>query len=244
MKFVTHCFFFSFFIFLSGCHVKSTKEESTLNIKNFNETNHILLTNEAHFKKSSSLYGASSFVIDYQGTIYAVTAKHLIGEAGGVEPEIKPLELSDEMTQWKMFPRVKNSIFNDSVIIDKTKYKEFNTGSDILLLRIKAYKGKLCQLKPVLELPKENDSLFIIGCPYSEENCRQNIYPCVYSFYDAVTKQIVCDLKGSFELPGFSGAPIINKQGQVVAVLIGAMDYEGGYKVFGTYIHEIDKIKY
>lgn len=220
------------------------KKIHSLDILLFSNKNQILLTNEADFKEHSSLHGASSFLIEYKNSIYAVTAKHLIGKDGGVEPEILPMDLPVFIKNWKMYPRIENLISNDTVTIDNSNYKYIQTKADILLLKINDYKGNLCKLKPVTELPIENDKLFIIGCPYSEVNCRQNVYTCIYSFFDTEINMIVCELKEKIEFSGFSGAPIIDKNGFVVAVLAAGWEEKGRYFVGGTFIKEIEKFKY
>ena len=86
--------------------------------------------------------------------------------------------------------------------------------------------------------------MFIIGCQYSDEECRQDIYPCTYSSFDAESKVLIFELNKKIELPGFSGAPIIDKDGFVVAVLITGWEENGKYFVGGTFIKEIENFKY
>lgn len=235
--------FIAVFLILTGC-VESNQKIHTLNIEDFNDTHQVLLTNEAHFKKHTSLYGASSFLIDYNNTVYAITAKHLIGKAGGVEPEILPMDLPKTIDSWKMFPRVENKIANDTVTISNVNYKSIQTDADILLLKVKEGSSHLCKLKPNFELPKENDSLFILGCQYADEECRQSIYYCQYASFDAQSNMLIFELHKKIELPGFSGAPIIDRDGFVVAVLTTGWEENGKFYIGGTFIKEIDKFKY
>src|SRR5687768_2851825 len=56
----------------------------------------ILLTNEATFKGHTPMEGASSFLIKASdGRVFGVTARHLIGEDGGVEPQLDPSRFND-----------------------------------------------------------------------------------------------------------------------------------------------------
>src|SRR5262245_52243322 len=49
----------------------------------------LVLTNRAEFQGSTPLHGASAFLIKTQdGRTLAATAKHLLGQNGGVEPEV------------------------------------------------------------------------------------------------------------------------------------------------------------
>jgi len=77
----------------------------------------ILLTNSATFTNGRNLFGASAFLIEYKDTIYAVTAKHLLGKAGGAEPEVDLKGLNTAMVEWKMFPRVPFHPITDTVKI-------------------------------------------------------------------------------------------------------------------------------
>ena len=243
MKFLKLFIYFCCFSIFISCG-NENKNIHTFDISGFIDKNQILLTNEADFKNSTSLYGASSFLLEFNNSFYAVTAKHLIGKDGGVEPEISPMDLPNSIINWKMFPRIENRVSNDTVIISNTNYKSIQTNADILLLKINDYKGNLCKLKPVSELPEENDTLFIIGCPYSENNCRQNVYPCNYMLFDNETNMIICELKENIELPGFSGAPVLDKNGFVVAVMTAGWEDNGKYYIGGTFINEIKNISY
>ena len=204
--------------------------------------NQILLTNEASFKDHTALNGASAFLIEYKQGIYAVTARHLLGEAGGVEPELKPEDLATYLTSWKLFPRVGSALSTDTVIIKKSDFNYGSSTSDILLLEIEDQAVKQYALTPTFKLPKENDPLFIIGCPYSEADCKQNTYSVTYVDYDEDSHSIVCLITEKVELAGFSGAPILDGNGHVVALLTGSVQNEGKDYVMGTFIKEIEKI--
>lgn len=125
--------FYSIIIFpllLTGCF-PPTQEKSAV-VKNdsavytlFNK-HQILLTNWGEFNGHTSLYGASSFLVEYKNKIYAATAKHLIGEDGGVLPVIAPNELSDAIKNWKMYPRVPVDETTDTVIVGKEKLITIN----------------------------------------------------------------------------------------------------------------------
>jgi len=105
------CFFIiSVLIGTTGCSYKSDKQSGVIKndstVFNLVREHQVLLTNSAQFTGHSELNGASSFLVKYHNKVYAITAKHLIGEAGGVEPEIKINELNKYFKRWKMFPRV------------------------------------------------------------------------------------------------------------------------------------------
>jgi hypothetical protein len=64
------------------------------------------LTNRAEFQGSTPLQGASAFLIKTQdGRTLAATAKHLIGQNGGVEPEVSVAAFDGAIQSWRLFPR-------------------------------------------------------------------------------------------------------------------------------------------
>lgn len=204
----------------------------------------VLLTNSAEFKEHTGLYGASAFLINYQQEIYAVAARHLIGQDGGVEPEISPNQLNDYLLEWKMFPRVAVNPEKDTVIVDKMKKKDYTlSDKDILLLPIENKKFGIHALNPVFTLPVQGDRLFIIGCPYSEENCRQNVYEIITDSYDEATGLLICTMKEKVAMSGFSGAPLLTGKGEVVGVIRGGGEENGVNYIVATFISEIQKIK-
>jgi hypothetical protein len=204
----------------------------------------VLLTNDALFKEhKEKMYGASAFLINYRGKIFAVTAKHVLGEAMGVEPEIKIPDFNKYLITWKMFPRIPINPKSDTVIIGPMKLNYDSLDKDILLLEVLNTKFNIFPLTPNFNLPKKGDKLYIIGCPYSQEKCKQNIYEIFYDSFDPETSMLNFIIKTKFELSGFSGAPIVDANGSVVSILTSGWD-EGKIKfVGGTFIKEIQKVK-
>ncbi len=202
----------------------------------------VLLTNWAEFKEHTGLNGASAFVINYRNKHYVVSAKHLIGTDGGVEPEIKPAELMDYLLSWKLFPRVPVKEASDTVVIAKEKLN-YNTDKDILLLPIANRPLEILPLTVNFEMPKKGDKLYIIGCPYSEENCKQNVYELTYDSYEADLGVMLAISKDTFQLAGFSGAPLLNAKGEVVGIIVSGGEDNGIRYIAATCIKEIENIK-
>jgi len=229
-------------VFISGCTTESKTTKQRIDIQKLVEKHQILLTNEANFKQHTSLFGASSSLIRFRSKVFAVTAKHLIGKDGGVEPEIEPKNLALYFENWIMYPRVSEKSY-DTIQIKNTSFNYEQVNSDILLLEVKNSKNNIYALSPNFELPNENDSLFIIGCPYSEVNCKQNIYNVSYVSFDPESKSLICLMKDKVELSGFSGAPIIDIEGKIVGILVGGWEENGKNYVSATSICEINNIK-
>jgi len=82
----------------------------------------------------------------------------------------------------------------------------------------------------------------IIGCPYSEKRCQQNIYKAIY-LGNTESGFLVCTTENDIDLSGFSGAPVINSKGSVVGVIYGGGSENGRMNIYVTSIKEIQKVK-
>ena len=207
-------------------------------IKKLIKEKQFLLTNYADFaKRKYALTGASAFLITYQDKTYAITAKHLLGEAGGVKPEVKLKELDKVIEYWGLFPRVPVNEEFDTVYIDAKNIKYGDFDYDMLVLNVINDNHKIDILNPSFELPKKGEIFYIIGCPYSEKDCKQNLYEI--EFDEVVGELYYFNFKTDINCSGFSGAPIVDKDGNVVSLLCGK-----GYgdAIYGVKIKEIQKI--
>ncbi|MEO7312408.1 MAG: trypsin-like peptidase domain-containing protein [Chitinophagaceae bacterium] len=235
-------FFLSVF---TACTMRQPKEADTpakITIKKLLEKQ-VLLTNHAMFSKDRELNGACAFLIYYKDSVYAVTAKHLIGPDGGVKPAITPMQLWADLQSWKMFPRQPVHPATDTVTVNAAHldYSDMTPASDALLLSTVGFHGGIEPLTPNFAIPAEGDSLVLLGCPYSEQGCRQNSYNMIFRKLDRAL--MVCQIFSNVELQGFSGAPIINSRGEVVAILYGSGEVDGEYYVYATPIRDIKKVR-
>jgi ribosomal protein L7/L12 len=178
----------------------------------------IVLTNEASFRGHSPLHGASSFLVSSRnGRIFAATAKHLIGENGGVEPEVSLDELDSVLQQWRMFPRTRPT---ESIDIEALGLRGLESPRcDWLVLKLKQG-GKKLPSQP-LHFRRDpvtvGERVYLLGCPYAEEYCTQNVYRGKVTA--RVNDRFRYDLNPPVELRGFSGAPIVDEKGLLVGVM-------------------------
>jgi hypothetical protein len=179
----------------------------------------IVLTNDAEFNGHSSLQGASSFLIKTDDNrVLAATAAHLLGSAGGVEPAVPIDQLASRIQSWKMHPRTMPDV---SVEITSTGVKGLERKNlDWLILSIK----KIEQLPAYpLRLRKEpvgiGEPVYLIGCPYAEQDCKQKVYAGVVK-ERAYGDLCGYDLNSPVDIRGFSGAPILDANGYVVGVMM------------------------
>lgn len=228
---------------------KATKLEgnnentATPNIEDFLKRQ-ILLTNRARFTKDRTLEGASGFLIKYNGANFAVTARHLLGEAGGVEPEVKVSDLTKTLLKWEMLPRVVTDVKKETIKLNADNMDFSRSSSDILFLKIAANNFEIAILTPNFELPTVGETLFLIGCPYSETQCKQNSYPVKFVEFDETENSLVGEINSKVNLAGFSGAPLVNRKGEVLGALTSGGDSNGKSYVLATHIKEIQKIKF
>lgn len=177
----------------------------------------LVLTNEAQFRGRSSLQGASAFLLrNSKGTVVAATALHLLGEAGGVTPPLPLSELNSALLQWRLFPRTQPESY---AVVERVAVTGPATdGRDWLLLRVA--KASEMPAEP-LRLRKEpvhvGETVYLVGCSYQTPDCRQDVFKGkVTDRYEQDFWKF--DLVSPTEIPGFSGAPIIDSRGHVVGV--------------------------
>lgn len=234
-------------VFFAACgHEGTNRSEAVVAdsmVYNLANKHQILLMNEATFYEHTGLYGASAFLIKHQGEVYAVTARHLIGEAGGVEPEMMPADIEDYLTSWKMYPRVTRKAATDTVKIGKPTLDYTLSKQDVLLLPVENSDYEIFSLNTNFELPKSGQKLYVIGCPYSEAGCRQNVYEVTVDSYDPASATIYCLMKETMSISGFSGAPLLDANGNAVGVVVSGGSMEGINFIGATAISEIQKIR-
>ncbi|MBC7795788.1 MAG: trypsin-like peptidase domain-containing protein [Pyrinomonadaceae bacterium] len=221
---------------------KPAVQKPTFNVENFLKKQ-ILLTNSATFTGERTLDGASGFLISHNGSTFAVSAKHLLGEAGGVEPEVKITDLGKNLLEWKMSPRVVANADKETINVSAKELDFSNAKNDILLLKVTSNTFDIGVLTPNFNLPSVGDKLFMIGCPYSETGCRQNSYELKFVEFDKTEALMACEMKSSVDLAGFSGAPLVDTNGEVVGVLVSGGKEGGKSYAVATHIKEIQKIK-
>jgi len=184
----------------------------------------MVLTNEAQFDDRTPLHGASAFLIrTADDRIMAATAKHLLGEAGGVEPEVKISEFDEAIHEWRLYPRTMNEAFVEA---EKLGCAELDSHGNIdwLVLTLKKSERPLpaTPLRLAERRVQVGETVYLIGCPYSEPDCRQGVY--VGKVLDREGDRFRFDLNPPVALPGFSGAPILDKNGHVVGVMTAGYD--------------------
>ncbi len=182
----------------------------------------IFFRNDFAFNDGQSSSGASAFLISYQGNVYVATAKHMLNESMGIEPKIAPSTFSEKLDYWLIQPPTGSPSLHISGIVSPND----DWDNDIILLTAQEKEIPYQPLKVALTQPKEGDVAYIIGCPYEEKQCQQNAYKLKYITKDGKDYNFLWENK-NISSRGFSGAPIVDKNGNVLAVYNYHHDEDG-----------------
>lgn len=191
----------------------------------FAQSPQVLLANGAEFSDGQRLEGASAFLVQVGQRQYAVTAKHLIGEDGGIEPKKLPAQLNQEIVAWQLFARQKAT---DTARIDQLLNALDADSSDALVFSLKKATTSYQALTPRYDAPAKGEEVYLIGCPYAEPGCTQNRYPV--RVVETSPIAYLLTENESPNLSGFSGCPVVDKQGRVIGLLSSSVKYESGEK--------------
>ncbi len=201
---------------LVGCRRSATPEPWAA--KSHSEWPQLVLTNDAQFNEHSALQGASAFLVRTDdGRVLAATALHLVGAAGGVEPEIAIADLDRAIRRWTMFPR---TLRDRAVEVGGIAADDLDAPNlDWLILAIKNQPSSLpaTPLKIRSEPAQIGEEVLLVGCPYSERRCVQNVYTGKVTARRA--DRFRYDIAPPVDIHGFSGAPVVDRNGYLVGVM-------------------------
>lgn len=83
----------------------------------------------------------------------------------------------------------------------------------------------------------------MVGCPYAEEDCKQNIYAVDFKVYYPDEAALIFTMREEVDISGFSGAPLLDENGNVLGVVIGTSENGGVKFIHATFIREIRRIE-
>lgn len=171
----------------------------------------------------------SGFVIEHEGRLYGVTAKHvLLMRAGGPPANT---DVQSELSHWRLrdprgdaqlaFGPLLNGDEHEAVTEDVLK-------RDTLLFDLPAA-GDFKPLRLAASAPKLGERLHAVGCSYdTEQTCAQDRYAGV--LLERQGHNLLIDL-GSQDLGamfGLSGAPVLNESGEVVGIVSNVLPDAAG----------------
>ena len=212
---------------VSRLEESETSEPAPWAIRSPTEWPQIVLTNDASFVERTPLSGASAFLLEgADGEAFVATARHLTSWPGGVEPPVDdaalalPARFARQLDQWRVFPRTHPDVLG--VVAGLSEPAVFG---DWLLLTVQTRPPEsVTALRLAGEPVAVGDRVYLVGCPYAEPRCAQNVYQ------GRVTRRgrdrFWYDIDPPVEVRGFSGAPILSSSGRVVGVFSVSEDLE------------------
>lgn len=178
----------------------------------------MVLTNDAEFKGHTPLQGASGFLLQTDsGAVLAASARHLLGENGGVEPEVKLKDLDASLGCWFMHPRTRPNervmITGSATRLEGRKYDDW-----VLLTVAEGWASVATPLKIRREPVKVGEKVFLVGVSYAEPDVAQKVYSGVVTARGYVDR-FRYTITPHVDITGFSGAPIVDEKGLLVGVM-------------------------
>lgn len=180
----------------------------------------LVLANTATFKGHTFLEaGCASLARLPDGEVVAVSARHLLSEDGGVEPEI-PLEKLDQVIEkWLLHPldADQKSVEVTGLYSHATNY--FRAG-EVALLRLKET-GKSSLPAEPLNIRRSplatGDKIFVVAASPIHTQGKQKVYPG--TVISQVEQLLMARVDGQVNMRGFSGAPVLDEHGRLVAIV-------------------------
>lgn len=217
------------FLALLSCNSQQQNNQYSKNLdwhtKDFLLNSQILLTNDYQLDNSAS-FGASAFLLKAKNEQTVLcTAKHLLGNDMGISPEIKTTQFNSALKFWNAFPR--QYTLTDDTINALSIINEDLNSTDIILMNATGHKTSTIQpLIPRLSKVNVGEKLELIGCEYADMECYQNSYEATM-FTSNDEGMYIIKPKKSINFSGFSGAPVIDKNGYAIGVLSGSLTFAG-----------------
>ncbi len=165
-----------------------------------------------------------------------LSALHLLGEAGGLDKQIPAEQIPDAVTGVTLFNMDRSrqiGVAGKGLLREGFPMGEGPTESDcrgdIVAFQLPPHSGV-----GVAPLAKTNPSflarVWVVGKEFSKAGASAELFPGIV--WIPTHKNVVVMMKVPVNLSGFSGAPVVNEQGEVVGMVIGGGDSgQGGMPV-------------
>jgi len=204
----------------------------------------VVLLQQASFKNHTPLEaGMASFVELPSGEVVLLTAGHLLGKDGGVRPgflsalgtlsRTKLAQFDSELEAWTVYTpddpdatlRV-NGLFGSA--------SQYDIDGDQVLLRCAGVKSfGVTPLRVRFTPTVIGEPLFVFGVRSDGEQVKQTVHKATRS---AVGMGFTCSLEEPLDMNGFSGAPVVDTKGRLVAIVTGGTfeppEFDGRFRSF------------
>jgi hypothetical protein len=192
------------------------------------------VANSAEFKGHTPLAAGNAFFVrTKQGQIVAGTARHLLGFAGGVMPDLKVADLDASIVNWELAP---HGATNKPAHVRGLHGPAQNYGivHDVLLLQLAPEDTANLPAEPLsprLTVPRKDEVIYLVGTGLG--STAQQIHRAKVIEADGLT--INAELDKPIDLIGYSGSPIIDQNGCLIGVLTSSRakaDQQGKFSSF------------
>ncbi|MBL0745672.1 S1 family peptidase [Chryseolinea lacunae] len=206
--------------------------------------NEVWYRNGERYVHSSFEYVTTGFLIDTGTDTLAATVKHSLWVA-----KTKAMNTVDlrHLQRWIMHPK---GVLKDSVVIDyliNTDTTEVLNGNestitqrDWLVFKTRFRSPAIQPLKPRYTRIEVGETIYFTGCPYSEKSCVTHEARVI----ETEGNRIIFTRPENLNLGGFSGSPLIDKDGYLIGILGGSsFDRKRGepalYGISNRYLQDV-----
>ena len=209
-----------------SCKSQSPNEEKWW-LKPQQEWPQILLIHHLEFDGRNTVEGASAFLLIRNRDTVLCTVRHILEKPMGIKPPVPQDSVNVLMKNWTLAPRASTGFDSLRVaqLINSTPSED-----DFLLLKLQNRTNKIAALYPASKAVVKDEKVYIIGCERESTDCSQDVWTASVAVSDS--EQLIIKPENKFAAAGFSGAPVINKDGKLVGMIYGVYDGEEGFFLY------------
>ncbi|WP_299407665.1 serine protease [Acaryochloris sp. IP29b_bin.148] len=182
------------------------------------------------FKGPDGQFGAgTAFVVSQDNAVFLLTAHHLFGPAGGLDREYTWSEMPTFSASGEN-PLSKVSVVAGQALPVKGARGMQGTqvNADLAIFPVQS-NSQVHAMSLATALPQVSDEVWLIGEVIGSSEYKHK------AVVDQVSKEgIYYRFDNKIELRATSGAPIVDKKGQVVAMNLGGGEYQGAVMGIGN----------